>query len=121
MDAKICLEDVRRSEVRLAALMERQEKLRILEAAAGGEAGKAVKGLEQDIGRRIGEYTRAIAEIEGRIDALEDALQRDVLRYRYLNGWSWEEICRRTGYSPGWVHRKRREGLRAMLNQDSGQ
>ena len=33
------------------------------------------------------------------IEAVLDPVQRDLLRYRYLNGWSWGKIAQRMNYT----------------------
>lgn len=38
-------------------------------------------------------------EIEKAIDSLKDARERTVMRYRYISGLKWEEVCVRAHYS----------------------
>ena len=45
------------------------------------------------------------AEIEGAIMEVPDELERSLLRYRYIVGMKWEEICVKMGYSWKQIHR----------------
>ena len=38
-------------------------------------------------------------EIEKVIDSLEDSRERTVMRYRYISGLKWEEVCVKAHYS----------------------
>lgn len=44
-------------------------------------------------------------DIEKVIDALNDSRQRIVMRYRYINGLEWEEVCCKSHYSWRNTHR----------------
>ena len=44
-------------------------------------------------------------EIEKVIDSLEDSRERTVMRYRYISGLEWEEVCVKAHYS--WQHTHR--------------
>lgn len=45
------------------------------------------------------------AEIVKAIESIQDKRQRDVLRYLYINGFSWPEVSAWTGYDKRYVHR----------------
>lgn len=56
--------------------------------------------------RHISEFVAMVAEYEGermdarvRLSKLEEPAERAALTYRYLLGWSWEEICVEMHYS----------------------
>lgn len=44
-------------------------------------------------------------EIEKVIDTLKDSRERTVMRYRYISGLEWEEVCVKAHYS--WKHTHR--------------
>ena len=44
-------------------------------------------------------------EIEKIIDSLKDSRERTVMRYRYISGLEWEEVCVKAHYS--WQHTHR--------------
>ena len=44
-------------------------------------------------------------EIEKVIDTLEDSRERTIMRYRYISGLEWEEVCVKAHYS--WKHTHR--------------
>lgn len=54
-------------------------------------------------------------EIEKVIDTLKDSRERTIMRYRYITGMTWEEICVRVNYS--WQHTHRlHAGALSKLN-----
>ena len=53
-------------------------------------------------------------EIEKVIDKLKDARERTVMRYRYISGLKWEEICVKAHYSWQHIHRLHAEALKKM-------
>lgn len=62
-------------------------------------------------------------EIELLIDGLE-SIERQICRYRYLDGLRWEKICGKMNYSWAQVHRYHSKALRkiaAMIEQDDTQ
>jgi DNA-directed RNA polymerase specialized sigma24 family protein len=55
--------------------------------------------------------------VEAAIESLEDSTARQLLRYRYIDGLKWEEVCVRIKY--GWaqthdIHSKALQQLRAQ-------
>lgn len=97
------LKELRSARLRLEALAERRERCAALAKEVTPGRVRALERLQRELDQRAGEYAERVAEAERRIDAMGDALQRDVLRYRYLNGWSWREISARTGLSQDWL------------------
>jgi hypothetical protein len=59
-------------------------------------------------------YAKRI-EIENAIDALEDSEQRRLMRYKYVDGLYWEEICVKLHVSYRTVHRIHSEALKNSL------
>ena len=53
-------------------------------------------------------------EIEKVIDSLKDARERTVMRYRYISGLKWEEVCVKAHYSWKHTHRLHSEALRKI-------
>lgn len=49
--------------------------------------------LEDAMKAEISELAAKVAEIERVIDQVRDDRYRDLLRWRYLNGWTWERIA----------------------------
>ena len=43
---------------------------------------------------------RKCAEIENAIETLSDPTERSLMRYKYINGLTWEEVCVKINY--GW-------------------
>lgn len=61
--------------------------------------------LERELIDKKWEALSLHAEIEGNIIEVPDELERSLLRYRYIAGMKWEEICVKMGYSWKQVHR----------------
>lgn len=54
-------------------------------------------------------------EIEKVIDTLKDSRERTIMRYRYISGLEWEEVCVKSHYS--WQHTHRlHAGALSKLN-----
>lgn len=131
MTAKEYLRQLLRRDARINALIERQQRYREL-AGVRGMACRDMPGggtrhtsvmeeyvpkivdLEREIDRRIDEYVDLVREVEAAIDQIEDERCRDVLRYRYLNGWSWEKIAEQMHYDERWVYRLHGHALRQI-------
>ena len=60
--------------------------------------------LQERYEAKIAEMTKEMLLIEAAIDAL-DPTARMLLRYRYLDGLKWEEVCVRMNYSWMQTHR----------------
>lgn len=50
-------------------------------------------------------------EIEKCIDKLEDSVDRNIMRLRYLEGYTWERMCVLLNYSWNGIHKKHRKIL----------
>lgn len=124
MQPKEYLRQLQRRDARINALIERQRHYYDLatritpgyrQDGGGGSPISAysrvadyaskIADLEREIDRRIDEYVDMTREIEAAIDRIPDWRYRDVLRFRYVNGWTWERIADEMGYDLRWVHR----------------
>ena len=114
MQTRELLDGARLTKLRLDALAERRSRYLSLGDRRGRSSGRALERLERDIDRRIEALADQVLQIEARIDALEDERQRDVLRYRYLNGWRLKDIAQRMNYSTDWVRHLHARGLEAL-------
>ena len=114
MEAREYLLEARRSKARVEALAERRRWY--------GQAGQwhsdggteAILQLQRELDRRIDAAAKCELEAMRRIDALEDPGQREVLRYRYLNGLGWKEIAIRMHLSQDWVKHMHGKALKAL-------
>ncbi|MBO5917387.1 MAG: hypothetical protein J6Q14_01310 [Oscillospiraceae bacterium] len=131
MTAKEYLGQVRHAERRIAALKARKIKYQELAAqrtahyrqGPGGSTRRVssvedyacrIVDLEREMDRRIGEYVDLIHEIERAIWAVPDDQQREVLEYRYLNGWSWNRIAGTMAHTERHVYRLHGIALRQI-------
>lgn len=61
-----------------------------------------INEIEENINKDIDDLVELKAEIESKINSVEDLKLRELLKCRYLDFKSWEEIAYRNGYS--WRH-----------------
>ena len=55
-------------------------------------------------------------DIEKVIEALKDSRERTIMRYRYISGLEWEEVCVRAHYSWKHTHRLHSEALKKLID-----
>lgn len=55
-------------------------------------------------------------DIEKVIDALKDSRERTIMRYRYISGMKWEEVCVKANYSWKHTHRLHSSALQKVLD-----
>ena len=55
-------------------------------------------------------------DIEKVIEALEDSRERTIMRYRYISGLKWEEVCVKANYSWKHTHRLHSAALQKVLD-----
>lgn len=128
MTAKEFLRGIRDNERRIKALMERrQQYYDIAMQGTGRHEARRLSGtsqssrledaicrlvdLEADLDKQIDKLVDETRLAERMIGQLKDPRHRDVLRYRYLNCWSWERISQEMCYDRRWVLRLHGEGL----------
>lgn len=78
------------------------------------EYGTKLADLSREMQLRADLYADCLRQIEAAIDAVEPAVYRDVLKYRYLNGWSWNQVANRLNYTPDHVWHLHGAALRAV-------
>lgn len=79
-----------------------------------GKVGLVLEGIEAALGK----ISEDKCDIKARRDAVlalvnsvPDERERIVLRYAYINGYSWRELSARTGYDERHVRRLHRQAL----------
>ena len=77
-----------------------------------------IMALEQDILETQAEYDALIADMEARINAVEDGDARDLLRKRYLEFLPWSEIMKEMGYSKSHVFRLHSDAVKSLKSWD---
>lgn len=81
------------------------------------KAEKALEALEALMDKIEADKTEIIArraEIKACIESVQDERQRNILRYRYINGFSWPEVSGRLGYDQCYIQRVHRRAVEAM-------
>ena len=114
MNVREHMKEIRLSRARLEALTQRRGRCVQMGAFHSEGGSDALERLRREIDRRIDAVAEQTLAAERLIDTVSDANQRDVLRYRYLDGWEWKEIARRMNYSTDWVKHVHGKALKAM-------
>ncbi len=81
------------------------------------KAEKALESLEALMDKIEADKTEIIArraKIKACIESVQDERQRNILRYRYINGFSWPEVSARLGYDQCYIQRVHRRAVEAM-------
>ncbi len=68
-----------------------------------GRTVAKIVDLENRINEEVDRLVDLREEILVEINSLPNAMQRQVLRYRYINGWTWEQIAEKMDCSYQWV------------------
>ena len=66
---------------------------------------------ERKIGIRIDDWCEAKLDIEKAIHTVESDALRLLIRYRYINGWTFEKIAVQMHYDYRWVRRLHRKAV----------
>lgn len=130
--AREYLSQITRKNARIQALMEQRQHYReIAERITRGfskapvvshkgesvieECVASIDEIEREIKQRIEEYTELTRQIETAINRISDDRYRDILRWRYINGWKWERIAKEMSYSDmKWLWKLHRRALEAL-------
>ena len=103
MEAKALLRRARLADRQLRTVMERRRRCEEIRRTVGDGAGEKLAALEAELARQVEDWAGVQLEVETAIEALPDPMEREVLRYRYLDGLGWNEISRRIGLSKDWL------------------
>ena len=61
--------------------------------------------LEQDINREIDAQVDLRRRIEAAVKQMDDEKLRDIVRYKYIDGMTWEQVSESMGLDERWVKR----------------
>jgi DNA-directed RNA polymerase specialized sigma subunit len=70
--------------------------------------------IEEEINADVDKYVDMRKEIEAAINTVDDITLRTLLRYRYLNGLTWEKIAVEMNYTWRHTHRIHSAALQAI-------
>lgn len=130
---KELLQGIRNNNLRIKALQERRyeyytmalrgqdfDKVRTYGAndfhSQTEDAVLKLQALEQNMCDSIIDYVNDTKLAELLINGLTDTRQRDILTFRYMNGWSWQKIARLMNYERTQIWRI--HGVALMLLDD---
>jgi len=69
---------------------------------------------ENRLCKKVSNILKEKRAIEKNIDKVKDASEALLLRYRYINGYGWEEISELMNYSPRNIHYLHKKALKAV-------
>lgn len=114
----------RRLNQRIDRLLEEQSRWReralkitptLSQTPGGGESRSPIERpmdkvleIDEEISREIDELVKIREEIEAVLGQLEDRNLRDLMKYRYIDGLTWEQVAEKMHYS--WRHTCRLHG-----------
>lgn len=81
-----------------------------------GEGVAEYLDLEAEANRKIAGFIAHIRYVEEAIDTLDDSIQRRLLRLRYIDGRTWEQIGEAMCYSRMQLNRLHRKALENLLD-----
>ncbi len=117
------LESYRISVKELKRFTEEYRMYRDLGVVIGGFgttlSGKTQNELEQEktrLCRKVSTILKEKRAIEKEIENVKDASESLLLRYRYIDGYGWEEISELMNYSPRNLHYMHKKALSAVAN-----
>lgn len=93
------------------------DDVRVQTSGGGDRIGTGIARLMErraELDEIVRLYAESVRHISGQIDALEEITQRNVLQWRYVSGYRFEEIAARTGYSWRQVMRIHKRALIAF-------
>ncbi len=63
-----------------------------------GEGGSAIADITNNAQGRISEYLSKSGQVEQTINALQNTKHREVLKLKYIDGYTWPEVAERMHY-----------------------
>ena len=69
---------------------------------------------ENRLCKKVSDILKEKRAIEKNIENVKDASEALLLRYRYIDGYGWEEISELMNYSPRNIHYLHKKALRAV-------
>lgn len=70
--------------------------------------------LEKVYVQKLAKLNNEIFKIEKAITSLENSVERQLIRARYIDGKTWEEVCALIGYSWSQTHRIHARALKKL-------
>ena len=117
------LEDYRINAKELKRFTEEYRMYRDLGIAVGSFHSLISKETEEDLEqektmlcKKVSKLLKEKRAIEKEIENVKNASEALLLRYRYIDGYGWEEISEFMNYSPRNLHYMHKKALTAVVN-----
>lgn len=73
-----------------------------------------VDELQRELKKAYEKTLDEYQHIDALISLVEDAKLREVLTYRYIKGYKWEDIADALSYASSYIYKLRKQGLKAV-------
>ncbi|MCD8087118.1 MAG: hypothetical protein LUE22_00820 [Oscillospiraceae bacterium] len=90
-------------------------------APPGGGNGRSIEAavthvdeLTRELSAQVEALLALRREVETAISAVEDARHRELLRCRYIDGQTWEQIAEAMAYDIRWIYKLHRSALQEV-------
>ncbi len=87
------------------------KKMRIVDLDADSPLKPSLESIIDRYNNKIEEIITERTRLEDLIDMLDDPLERAVMRYKYIEGLKWEEVCSKICYEWSQTHRIHKNAL----------
>lgn len=94
-----------------------EDLTRILSPADTEESEKTLKNLGREkvkLCKKVNNILKEKRAIEKEINSVKNGAEAMLLRYRYIDGYDWEEICELLNYSPRNIHYMHKRALTTL-------
>ena len=78
------------------------------------EGVAAIDEIERNNSERLAMAMQHVIAVESAITTIPDATQREIIRMRYIDAMTWEEISGKTHYHERWCKELHSRGLRRL-------
>lgn len=103
----------------LRATLDGLQAVRLSEKVQGGQlpsdenmVNRINKVIEEE--KKIEILYDFMSDLSSEIDKVEDVIERALLRYRYIKGYTWEQISEELGYSIAQVYRIHKRAFKSF-------
>ena len=77
-------------------------------------AVERIEAIREDANQAMAEAKAALIEISAALKKLESRTERTVLAMRYVDGYTWQQVADKCGYSIDWVYALHRSAIKNL-------
>lgn len=87
------------------------EKSRVKRTTDLSDYQQEIERIEERIERERLTKIQNLKAIREKIESLKEQKEKDILTYRYIRGYPWEEVARAMGYDISWVFKVHKRAI----------